>query len=90
MQFKESLIAAIVAGGTSQEAAPQNKRRVALLIQNNSDTDLWVRLGKSATAAAPSLKIDPGDTIFLTEPAPSNSVHVFGVTTGKSYSLWEA
>lgn len=90
MKIKTPLVFSITAGGTSQEAVPRNTARRYLLLQNTSAGDLWLRYDKAASASSPSIKLEAGDSIhFSAGFAPSSSIHVFGATTGQTFTLWE-
>lgn len=81
----------VTLGGTSQQVFTANAGRQYLLIQNHSDTDLWVNFGTAAVADQPSIKVYAnGGTVEFgaghTGVVPTATVNVIGATTGKSFT----
>lgn len=86
----------VTAGGTSQQimaAAAEYDDRQYLLIQNISTGDLWVRAGAAAAAAQPSLRLIPGSSLEWSYSGngycPSQTINVFGSTTGQAFVAME-
>src|SRR5688572_17887709 len=50
----------ITAGGVSEEVFAANVARRYLLVQNVSDTDMWVNIGAAAVAGQPSVLLKAG------------------------------
>ena len=53
------------ATNASAQALAINTSRKYLLIQNNSNQTIWLRIGAAATAAAPSIRLTSGSTFSL-------------------------
>lgn len=80
----------ITTGGASQEVMPANSNRDYLLIQNVSAENLWVNLGADANADQPSIKLVPdGHMEYEGSWVPSDDVHIFGASTGSSFTAKE-
>jgi hypothetical protein len=86
--------AAITTGGTSEEVFPANKSRQYLLIQNQSDTAMYVNFGVAAVVTQPSIRIDAGGALEFgagnTGVVPTVAVNIICATTGKVYVAKEA
>lgn len=82
----------VATGGTAQQVAAANPGRRYLLIQNVSDTAMWVNFGAVAVATQPSFLIaaSGGSLVFEGSFVPTGLVSVFGATTGKAYTIKEA
>lgn len=82
----------ITAGGTSEQVFASNTSRVYLLVQNVSDTDMWVNFGTAAVQDQPSILLKAGGGAFSAEGnfVPSGSVNIICATTGKPYTAKEA
>jgi len=80
----------ITSGGAAQTAAAANPSRSYLLIQNVSDTDMWVDFGATAVADQPSIKIVAGGS-YENPPhwCPTGLISVIGATTGKTFTIKE-
>ncbi len=86
----------ITAGGTAQQLAPANENRRYLMVQNISDTDMWINDLGTATADSPSIKIAPGATVAwydsddVQEPlVPEQAISIICATTGKKWTARE-
>jgi len=82
-------------GGASQEVFAANASRTGLIIQNNSDADLWVGIGQTATAAPPSIRLIGGGLGILQFPdsagrLPKGQISIIGATAGQAFSAKEA
>lgn len=86
----------ITLGGTAQTIAAANQNRRYFLIQNISDTALWVNFGTTAVADQPSIKLGPdsgsggGTLVFEGNFCPNGLVSLIGATTGKKFVCKEA
>lgn len=83
----------ITSGGTAQTAAAARQDRRYLLLQNCSDTDMWVNFGTTAVATQPSIKVVAGASIEFSAAqgvCPRGLVSVIGAVTGKIFTLKEA
>lgn len=83
----------ITAGGTAQTAAAAKAYRKYLLIQNISDTTMWVNFGITAVANQPSIQLVAGASLELggnTGVCPNGLISVIGATTGKAFVIKEA
>jgi hypothetical protein len=80
----------IGAASTSQQVMAANPNRKYLLVQNVSDTDMWVNFGGDATEDQPSILL-PADGGNITESSPSitDSVHIICGTISKSFTAKE-
>lgn len=80
----------ITSGGAAQTAAAANTTRSYLLIQNVSDTDMWVNFGVTAVANQPSILIVAGGS-YENPPhwCPTGLISVIGATTGKAFTIKE-
>lgn len=76
----------ITAGGTSQVVFAANASRRYLLIQNNSDQDMWVNFGIAAVVSQPSVKVAANGGFFEPLVVPASSVTIIGATTGKAFT----
>lgn len=81
----------ITLGGTAQTAAGANGGRQYLLLQNNSDTTMWVNIGVTAVATQPSIQVVAGASLEFAGPStgvvPTGLISVIGATTGKTFTL---
>ena len=83
----------ITSGGTAQTAAPAMSGRRYLLVQNVSDTTMWVDFGTAAVANQPSIQLVAGASLELgghTGVCPDEYISVIGATTAKAYVIKEA
>lgn len=77
----------ITLGGTAQNIVASNPRRQGLLIQNVSDTVMWVNAaGATAVADSPSFKLAVDGVLKL---ETTSAVSVLCATTGKKFSALE-
>ena len=81
----------ITLGGTAQTIAPVNTRRTYILVQNISDTAMWLNLGATATAGAGSLLLTANGGSYAAEGSaiPSGAVSILCATTGKEFTAKE-
>lgn len=86
-----------VAGSTqvvSSEIFPKNRNRKYLLIQNISDTDIWINFTDPATIGGGSLKLIPNGSYELSSTSGGyiniESVNVICSTVGKEFTAKEA
>jgi hypothetical protein len=83
----------ITAGGTSQQLAAANATRQYLLVQNNSNGDLWINFGVAAVTTQPSIRLAPGSQIEYspggTGVIPTQAVNIIGATTGQVFTAKE-
>jgi hypothetical protein len=81
----------ITSGGAAQTAAPANPGRQYLLLQNVSDTTMWVNIGVTAVANQPSIQVVAGAALEFsaggTGVVPTGLISVIGATTGKAFTL---
>jgi hypothetical protein len=84
----------ITTGGSHQTLAAENLNRNYLLVVNVSNTTLWVNFGVNATGASPSIPLqaassdgaaDGGVLVFEGTFVPTDSVSIYGATTGKAF-----
>lgn len=82
----------IVAADTSEQVFAANTSRVYLLVQNVSDTDMWVDFGTAAVKDQPSvlLKANGGSIVFEGAFVPTSAVNIICGTIGKPYTAKEA
>lgn len=75
----------ILTGGVSQKVADKNPSRGCLIVQNISDTTMYVNFGASATADD-SIQLLPGGSItFNGAWVPGDEVHLLCSTSGKKF-----
>lgn len=69
---------------------PASTLRRGIMIGNNSDTVMTVRVGGTASAAA-GLPIPAGTTLILSDNAapPSAAISLFCAGTSKAYTIYE-
>jgi len=74
----------ITTGGTAQTLVVSNTWQI-LILQNTSDTDMWLQFGATAAADA-GIKIAAGTT-FTSLPGVGirGAISVIGATTGKKF-----
>lgn len=82
----------VTSGGSAQTIAAANAARRYFIIQNHSDTDLWLNFGVAAVANQPSFKIaaNGGTMVFEGSYIPTGLVSIIGATTGKAFTAKEA
>lgn len=80
----------ITNGGTAQSQVPANANRKYILIQNNSDTNLWFNFTTTAVQSQPSILLIPNASFFMeTRIVGTEAISVIGPTTGKSFTIKE-
>jgi hypothetical protein len=84
----------ITTGGQAQTALAANPNRTYLLIQNLSDIAMWLNFGTAAVADQPSICLKAcavagdgsgGAIVFEGSFVPTDSVSLYGATTGKKF-----
>ena len=80
----------IATGGTSQQIAATNATRRYLVIQNHSDTDMWLGIGTAAVAGQPSIKLYANGGTYEPLVAPTSALHLICAGAGKAYTCKEA
>lgn len=76
----------ITEGGTAQTIATANGSRRFLLIQNVSDTTMWVDFDTTAVASQPSIRLLTGEKLeFVHGFVPSGAISAIGASTGKTF-----
>ena len=80
----------IAAGGTAQNALPQNANRHGFEIQNQSAGSVWFNEIVTAVQGEPSWRIDAGET-YRTPPGyrPTGRISIIGATTGQQFAIRE-
>lgn len=76
----------ITTGGASQAVFAANSNRRYLLIQNQSDTDMYINFGAVAAAGTTSVKIIPGSSYQDNQNPPTTTVTIVCATTGKAFA----
>lgn len=82
----------ITAGDTAQTLAAANATRKYLLIQNVSDTAMWINFTTTAVKDSPSLLLEPngGSLVMESGFVSTELVSIICATTGKKFSAKEA
>lgn len=84
----------IAVGGTSQQVFTENRGRMYLLIQNVSDTTMWINFGVAANANQPSIQLVAGAAIEFsaggTGVIPSSTVNILCSAAGKAFTAKQA
>ena len=81
----------ITTGGTSQQVAASNTSRKYFLIQNISDTDMYLGVGYTPTTTTGILLAKSGSGItFESGFIPTSAINVLCATTGKAFVALEA
>ena len=78
----------ITSGGASQQIAAADTSRDYFLLENVSDTDMWVDFGQAATAGQPSflIKANGGSIELRGLNILKGTITVIGATTGKAFA----
>lgn len=80
----------ITSGGTAQTVMAANPTRSFLLVQNVSDTNMWINFDATAAATQPSILLAPsGGAILCDAKVPLGSVSIICATTGKAFTAKE-
>lgn len=83
----------ISSGGTAQTLASADVGRGSFFIKNTSDEDLYYRFGGTASASAPSIKLEPNDERWWTKEHRqiiTQSISIYGATTGKTFTAMDS
>lgn len=81
----------ITLGGTAQTIAAANGSRDYIIVQNVSDTAMWLNIGAVATAGNGSFLLAANGGSFVAEATkiPTGYVSILCATTGKAYTAKE-
>jgi hypothetical protein len=88
----------IASGGTANTAIAANSARRYFLLQNLSNTVLWVNFGVTAVQDQPSIALKAcgtagdgtgGAIVFEGSFVPTGSISIIGPTTGSKFSCKE-
>ena len=80
----------ITTGGTSQQVSASNSSRKYFVIQNISDTAMYLGVGYTPTTTTGLLlSANGGGMIFETSFIPTQAINVLCATTGKAFVAWE-
>jgi hypothetical protein len=80
----------ISTGGTSQQVAASNSNRKYFLIQNISDTDMYVGVGYTPTTTTGILLAKNGGGVsFESNYIPTSQINILCATTGKAFAALE-
>jgi len=80
----------ITTGGTSQQVAASNSSRKYFVIQNISDTAMYLGIGYTPTTTTGLLlSANGGGIVFETSFIPTQAINVLCATTGKAFVAWE-
>jgi hypothetical protein len=75
----------IAAANTSQQVFP-NQKRSYLLVQNNSDTDMWLGIGVTPSVGTGiRLLANGGGYVAEDQYIPSGAVNIICSVTGKTF-----
>lgn len=82
----------IASGGTAQQVFAACESRTYLLVQNLSDTVMYLDFGTDAAAAAGSILLaaNGGSYECPADFCPTQRVSIFCATTGKAFTAKEA
>lgn len=82
----------ITAASVSEEIFAANATRRYLIVQNVSDTRMWVNFGVAANAGQPSFLLPPngGGIVFEGTFVPTDSVNILCETISKPFTAKEA
>lgn len=77
--------------GSSQEVAAANKHRLGFLIQNISDTDMYINFGATAAASAGSILLEANGGYWETPPhgVPTAAINLFCSAGAKDFTAKE-
>lgn len=84
-----NLSGSITSGGTAQTIAAYSPTRRSLIIENISDTDMWIAFGSIAVADQPAFKVAAGELMTFGPEFRDlivRSISVIGATTGKKFT----
>lgn len=80
----------VTLGGTAQVVQSAGLIRRYLLIQNISDTTMWVNFGVTAVADQPSIQIVAGASLVFDHAfVPIGDISLMCATTGKKFVIKE-
>lgn len=74
---------------TSTQVVAGNIGRRALIFQNQSDTDMFIKFGAAASASGDSLKILAGGNLILDEIVDTRVLNVYCASSSKVWVCWE-
>jgi len=82
----------ITTGGTSQQVFAANAARRFLLVQNISDTKMFLNFGSAATTGAGSILLAPngGSVVMDAGFVTDQTVNILCATAGKAFTAKEA
>lgn len=80
----------IATGGTSQQLLAANVARRGFSVQNQSTTDLFIKVGQTATTTNVSLRLSPGQFYETqSQHVSTSAVNIIGATTGQAFYATE-
>lgn len=80
----------IAVDATAQSLAPANASRKYLLVQNNSDANMWINFTTTAVQAQPSILLLPNASFVMeTNFISTEAISIIGPTAGKTYTAKE-
>lgn len=80
----------IAVGGTAQTLAAVNANRKYLLIQNNSDTNMWINFTITAVVGQPSILLIPNASFVMeTRIISTELVSIICASSGKTFTAKE-
>ena len=80
----------ITAGGTAQTIIQANPSRHGVLVMNNSDTDMVLGVGHTATATKGIVLVPGAYWESPTNFIPTDQISLFCATTSKEFTAYEA
>ena len=85
-----NLSGTIAVGGTAQVVSVANDSRRFFLLQNISDTDMYVGVGVTPTVGTGLLIAKNGGTLTCDSFVPVEEIQVICATTGKAFTSFES
>lgn len=80
----------IATGGTAQTVSAANAERRFFMLQNISDTDMYVGVGYTPTVGSGLLIAKNGGTLTCDSFVPIEEIKVICASSGKKYTAFEA
>lgn len=82
----------ITSADTSQQVFAANTSRKYLLVQNVSDTDMWINFGTAAVKDQPSVLLRASGGAFIAEAnfVPTGTVNIICGSSGKAFTAKQA